>query len=498
MAVIKVSPFLKDIFLTFLTSVASILSMIVMARLLAQGLGPELFGAYSLARRVISNVIPLTSLSMGISLARYIALSSERKQRDEYLASSLLIIMIATIIIVLFFLCWSNTLTVMFFHSSKYVLLFYGILLMLIGHSLFTILYAFYRGLQKMNYANLWQLLLIALFPLIISFLFAEQGSAELILFLMGAALFISVFPLGHILKDMNWPGFRRIKESTKELLRYGIPRTPGDFAFAGLLTVGPFLSAYFGSLKDAGYFVVGQTVLRVTESSLVAFGLVALPKVTQLFAEGRGEFLKMRIIDTMTLILHLGLFVSIHIFIWSEEIIRAWLGPEYLEAIPVMEVLLLSLCPYLGYVMLRSIVDAVEVKAINTLNLFISLGVAIALSILFGYAGLGGWGIAVGTAVGFVLLGLLTANYLIKRYQITFEGFLFVWILFLNSLFAGFAFLVKQYLGMLFSGMSLLVIVFFIEAILFVIYVWLIYKKNAQWIMELKKRIRVSRVWKC
>lgn len=495
MAVIKLSPFLKDIFLTSLTSVVSILSMIIMARLLAQGLGPELFGVYSLARRIVSNVVPLAGLSMGISLARYIALSRDRKQISEYLVSSLLIVMVATIIIILFFLCWGNTLTVLFFHNSRYLLLFYGVLLMLIGYGLFTILYAFYRGLQKMNYANLWQLLIIALFPLIISFLFAEQGSAELILFLMGTALFISVFPLGHILKDMNWPGFNRIRKSTKELLRYGIPRTPGDFAFAGLLTVGPFLSAYFGSLKDAGYFVIGQTVFRVMESSLVAFGLVALPKVTQLFAEGRDQFLKMRIIDTMTLILHLGLFVSIQIFIWSEEIIKVWLGPEYLEAIPIMEILLFSLCPYLGYVMLRSIVDAVEVKAINTLNLFISLGLAIVLSVLFGYAGLGGWGIAVGTAVGFVILGLLTANYLIKRYQITFESFLFIWILFLNSVFAGFAFWVKQYLGMLFSGMSLLTVAFFVEAILFVVYIWLIYKKNAQWIVELKKRIIVSKV---
>jgi O-antigen/teichoic acid export membrane protein len=35
-------------------------------RLLAQGLGPEEFGAYSLTRRIVTTILPFSTLAMGI------------------------------------------------------------------------------------------------------------------------------------------------------------------------------------------------------------------------------------------------------------------------------------------------------------------------------------------------------------------------------------------------------------------------------------------------
>jgi len=53
---IKLSAFLKNIVTTTITFLLTIISMIFIVRFLAKGMGPEEFGAYSLARRIISNI----------------------------------------------------------------------------------------------------------------------------------------------------------------------------------------------------------------------------------------------------------------------------------------------------------------------------------------------------------------------------------------------------------------------------------------------------------
>jgi len=189
-------------------------------------------------------------------------------------------------------------------------------------------------------------------------------------------------------------------------------------------------------------------------------------------------------------MIFQLGLFVTIHTFIWSKEIVLVWLSSEYIEAVPIMKILILSLGPYLGYVILRSIVDGVEVRAINTLNLSLSLVFAAVISIIFIYAGFGIIGLAIGTTVGFVALGVMTSFYLMKRYHISFENFMLQWVILLNILFASSVLLIKKYIASFLSQSNILIIGFIIECILFMSYLYFFHRKNIRWISELKKRI--------
>jgi len=185
-----------------------------------------------------------------------------------------------------------------------------------------------------------------------------------------------------------------------------------------------------------------------------------------------------------------LGLFITIHIFIWSNEIVLVWLGSEYVDAVPVMKIIILSLGPYLGYVILRSIVDAIEVRAVNTLNLSISLVIAAVTSIIFVYTGFGIIGLAVGTTIGFASLGILTSYYLIKRYKISLGNFMFPWVLTANILLAGIVILIKHYLTPSLSLSNILILGFFIECVFFLGYLYFLYKKDVRWYSEIKKRI--------
>ena len=487
---IKLSAFLKDIVTTTITSLITIISMIFITRFLAKGLGPEEFGAYSLARRIISNIAPLATLSIGVALARYIAMTHKSKIQCSYIVSSIISTGATLVLLFIIAVTASRQLSHLIFHSNEYLKLYYASFFFLGGYSIFLITYAYFRGMQKFNTANSLQLCSMAIIPLIVSSIFAYKKNLSLIVFLMGLAFYLSLIPLVLIIIKTKLPRISDIRLSMKTLLKYSIPRVPADFALAGLLTLGPILAGYIGGLKDAGYFVVGQSVFRVMESAIVGFGLVALPKVSQLLAEDKVEFLKSKIEDILIMILQLGLFVTIHTFIWSREIVLVWLGPEYIEAVPIMKIIILSLGPYLGYVILRSIVDAVEVRAINTLNLSLSLIFAAFISIIFIYAGFGIIGLATGTTIGFVTLGIMTSGYLMKRYQISFENFMLRWVILLNILFASFVFLIKQYIASFLTQSNILIIGFLIEGLLFLCYLYFFYRKNTRWVLELKKRL--------
>jgi len=487
---IKLSSFLKNIASTTITSLLTIIAMIFITRLLAKGLGPEEFGAYSLARRIISNIVPLTTLSVDIALVRYIAMTKNRKQLGAYLVSSSISTGVASALILIIVISTSQQLSYLIFHSHEYLRLYYTSFFLVIGYSVFIIAYAFFRGMQKFNLANALQLIVMALLPLIIVYVLATKKDSSTIVFYMGLAFFFSFFSIPFITKHLKTPRIEDVKTSFKTLLKYSLPRIPAGFALAGLLTLGPFLSGYFWGLKESGYFVVAQSVFRVMEAAVVGFGLVALPKISQLHSEEKPEALKPKIEDILIMIFHVAVYVSIHTFLWSKEIILVWLGSDYMEAIPIMKIIILSLSPFLGYVILRSVVDAIEVRAVNTKNLFISLIAAVLVSLLCVFSGLGILGLAIGTTLGFIILGILTSLYLIKRYKITFKYFLFWKVLLLNVFLATIILIVKHNLLSILNQNILLFTGLAIELGLFSLYLYFFYKNKSTWILELKKRI--------
>ena len=466
------------------------ISMIFITRCLAVGFRPDGFGAYSLARRIISFIIPFSTLSIGVALTRYMAISTDKEKRNSYFVSAIFIVLCSSFVVFLGGCLGGKHLTVLIFHDPKYLILLYASFFMVMGLAFSTILYSYCRGIQRMDMANLWQVCNLAILPLIISYAFAQQQNVALIVFLMGLSCFLSIFPLTILLKRIEWRKLSNLKLSMKTILKYSIPRTPGGVALGGILTIGPFLAPYFGTMRDAGYLVVGQSVFRIIGASIGAFGMVALPKVSQIVAQGRTDFLKNKISDILSMIIHLGLFAVIQLFIWSDEIVLIWLGQEYLAAVPIIKIFLVSLCPYLSYVILRSIIDAVETKAVNTLNLFVSFGVTVVLSTIFGYAGLGIWGLALAVTIGLFILGISTAYFLVRRYKITFENIKLMWILIMNGVFALISIFAKQCFIPCFDSVGLLIAIFVIEISLFTFYVWLLYKEDTQWVMELKVRM--------
>jgi O-antigen/teichoic acid export membrane protein len=488
---IKLSPFLSGIIATTATSVITILATVLVIRWLAQGLGPEEFGVYSLARRMVSMVIPLTTLAMGVALPRYLGMHhGHTPAQNSYLWGAALIAVALTTMAVLLSVPMSKRFSIWIFHDSKYVDLFFASLFMLFGFTVYTILYGYYRGIGKIKIANVWQLGVMAFGPLIVVGLLIEHGSAADMVAALGGLFVVAAAPVAYFcMKGLRELQINHVRSSIRELIRYGGPRMPAGLAFAGLLTMAPFLAPYFGTLKDAGYLVVGQSIFRVMEGAVVAFGLVALPLVARYEGEGRETALKENIRDLNAFIFQVGLFFSLHLYIWADLIILAWLGSAYQDAIPLMRVLVLSLPAYLGYVMLRSVIDAVEVRAVNTVNIFIGLGVGSGTGIVLAYAGLGVLGLAIGTTAGLFVIGAMTVFYLWKRYRFAQEMVLRM--LLANGVFLLLAWVAHQWF-IAGSDLMSLIYAFGIEGILFLGYLFLLWIWKVEWLVQIQKRVRI------
>ncbi|MBN1226291.1 MAG: lipopolysaccharide biosynthesis protein [Deltaproteobacteria bacterium] len=488
---ITLSPFLKDIGITTLTSFITILSLIFVTRFLARGLGPDEFGAYALARRLVSFIAPFSTLALGVSLARYTALFSDGQRRKNLLAVSLSIIIIMAIILSIPWFLWGEYFTKLVFRTIRFTNLFYASFFMVGGYGIYSAVYAFYRGTGKMNKANLLQLCVMSLLPLLISYFFGSRADALVIILLMGLSFYLSLLPLGYNLKGIRWNGLELVKKAARDLLVYGIPRMPGSIAFAGLLSIGPFLAPYFGSIDEAGFFVVGQSVFRIMESAVVAFGLVALPRVAIMFEEGRKDFLAERIRDIIDLIIHVGLFISVQAFIWAKFVIVVWLGADYLEAVAIMRILIISLAPYLAYVLLRSFIDAIEVRAVNTLNILVSLGSGILSALLCAFVGMGVLGLAIGSMTGFFVLGIRTVFYLKRRFCfLLWRRPITVRVLILNGIILIFSLAINTYCFQGEYGIISLGKLFLLEAVLSAGYIALLRHWRAGWLKELNIRI--------
>lgn len=489
---IKLSPFLSDLVSTTFTSIATILSTILVVRWLAQGLGTEEFGAYSLARRLVSTLAPVATLAMGVALPRYLGLYHKNRHKQyAYLLGATLTATILTFMIVLLGVSLANTFNIWIFHKPKHVNLLVASLFMLMGFAIYSILYGYYRGIARIKTANLWQLSVMAIGPLTVAGLLSNRSNAAGIVTALGGLFMIALAPLVHYcLKGLGQSNFKSVRLAIKELIRYGAPRTPAGLAFAGLLTMGPFLAPYFGTLKDAGYLVVGQSLFRIMESAVMAFGIVALPRVARYVGEGRNAELRENIRDLVTFIFQMGLFVGLHLYIWADLIITVWLGPAYQRAVPLMRVLVLALPAYLGYVMLRSIIDAVEVRAVNTLNLFIGLGVGLGVGIALAYTGLGVLGLAIGTTAGFFTIGGMSVFYLWRRYRFVPE--MLVRTLVVNGVFFLIARVAHRWL-VTGNDLASLASALGIESALFLSYLFLLWTWKVRWLQQIQRRMWIK-----
>lgn len=484
---VRISRFVRDLATTTATSVATIAALLLVTKILAARLGPEGFGAYMLARRMLAALDPVSTFSMAIALTRFAALADgEEQKRRVLLAGTLLAMGVGALFCAAAFVA-SGPLARMLFTDARYAGLVTATGCMILAYSVFIVVYAWYRGIDRMGLANLWQLWAVAIGPLLVAWIIAWPGREAAVVLGFAAVLATTVVPLASWLV---WAlrGDRPLDVGVlRSMVKYAGPRVPGGLAFGGLLAVAPVIAPHVSSLAAVGYVAAGQALLRVVEGATEAFGRVALPKIAQLSAAREHGLLRERVADVTAVVMHVGIYATLHLWLWAPDLVRLWLGNDYEGAVPAVRFIVLGILPYLLFVTLRSILDALEERAVNATNVYVAIAVTAVAAVILGRR-FDAEGLACATSLGLAVLGALTVRALRRTSAFPLEPLIVRKALFVNVALAAVAALARAAGGR--GGVPPVVTGLAVESVLVAAYLAALWYLDARWMHELRRRV--------
>ena len=370
---------------TVLTEILVTILGILLLKLAASLLTPAGFGEYALSRRAVGLLYLPLVLGLGIAAPRYIAIARTGTMPDfseaSFATASLMAGLIPPLLaVVLLNLApvWSATLI---FGTGALAELIPPATLALAGLSLHGMVYAVHRGRSEMGIANLMQLINMGIMP-VGAFAIGERTAAAVLQATGSGWLLVSGIGLLHILyRDRSrWLGLASIKEHLAVLLRFGIPRVPGEFALVGLFALPALIAVRAHGIEAAGMFSAALSVLVMASGAFAPVGLVLLPRASAQVATGDIAGLRKLVLKILTggiLLATAGVVIG---EILIPPFIRWYFGPAFIPAIPVFRACLVGAIPHAVYILMRNILDALDVKALNSRNLLIALFVTVGL----------------------------------------------------------------------------------------------------------------------
>jgi O-antigen/teichoic acid export membrane protein len=361
---------------------------VLVLKLAADLLGAVGFGEYTLSRRAIGLLYLPLVMGLGIAAPRYIAISREGALAGYSpgafgLATLTAGLLPTLIVIALMNLAPAGASTVLFGNASM-TRVIPAAALALGGIAIHGLVYAEFRGHGQMHLANALQLLNNGLIPVAAFFLVQRDAAAVLAftgfawLATSGLALIALLFRERKQAAAQRTPG-----DHLRLLLRFGIPRIPGEFALVGLFALPALIALRANGIVAAGQFSAGLSVLSLVSSVFAPVGLVVLPRASAQAAVGDLAGLRRLVIRILT-----GGMILVIIAVAIGELlipvfVRWYFGPQFMVAVPVFRTCLLGAIPFVVYVLLRNILDALDVRALNSRNLIITLVLLVALCLL-------------------------------------------------------------------------------------------------------------------
>jgi len=487
----RLRPIFKDISLTFIAEAILLLSFFFIYRLIAKNYGPEGLGEYSLVKKVAGFFHSLLFLGMGVGIPRYIAISQDEDKKNTYIRTGGMIIIIFTFIFLIIINLFKEYFTKIFFGTSDYIILVLPFSFFLSSLILHRLVYSYYRGHLLVKTLNTFQIINLGLVPIII-LVFFKNITIGMLISLIGVTTFIIafIFSLPFIKEFYISIEKGQFKNSLKELLYYSLPRVPGDFALAGLLSLGVIFAAHSASIQEVGYLSVSQSLLNTTGTAIAPLGLILLPKVSSLIAQKREAEIRENLNFLIGTVIQCSVFVCFQLIIFTDAIIGYWLGSEFIKATPTMQIVFCSIIFNVFYVAMRSILDAVEIRPLNAINIFVSLSVFLLLAgLLFLFKSFASITIlSIAFTSGMACLGILTYISIRKIYPGNLKGDLnYLWIaIIINIFLGGIAILVKSFVILKFRYL-----IFFI-VLLGIIYLSILWLLKMEWIREIAKNIGI------
>jgi O-antigen/teichoic acid export membrane protein len=368
----------SDYVVTFGTEFLVLAASLLALRLAARYWGTAGFGEFVIARRVFGMLYLPVLGGLGLALTRYMA--SYRDEHPEsvgqYLGAAFLALLPLLALQALILNLWPQALGRLLLGTDGYRGLMRSLSLAVAGLALHGLAYGAFRGLLDMRRANLLQALDMGVVPLA---LFAVSGlRVETYVALLGSVWLVAgagavLWLLARHLGSARGGGGAALRGRARELLGYGLPRVPGEFALGALLALPVTLAARFAGVAEAGYVGLGVAVVQMVGSVFAPLGQVLLPMVSARARQAHHDLVGE--VSRLTWIcVGLAALALVGIELLAGLGVTLYLGPAFVPAVPLVRITVLGAVPYVAYVVLRNILDALHVVPLNAKNLVIAL----------------------------------------------------------------------------------------------------------------------------
>ena len=357
----------RDQLITYLAEGLSMLGMVA-AYALAANAGKQQLDLYVVARRTVSFVYPLLLIGAAVGLTRFVAMSADPLRQRAYLRGALS--WVFPLGILLFIVGWlaAGPLAWMVFGVGAGVDLVAPLGAMIAGVSLHGVAYSYLRGKRNMVLANIIQVFALAAAPCIALIVFDEL---KWVLWSTGIAW--TVVAVAVLLPHLLRPALQSNKRERSELLRYGLPRLPGDMAMGALLTVPVYVVARTHGLSASGELGFGTTLLNFAAAIFSPVALLLLPASAAQLAAGDHSGLSARIGRMVRLMLLACVALTLAFEIGADLLLKLYLKETGEAYVTTSRVIFLGALPFGFFIGLRSVLDAYFHTPRNGINLIVS-----------------------------------------------------------------------------------------------------------------------------
>ncbi len=379
---LRVHPFLFDVLTTGLTQVANLVANLILVGAISKEMGVVVLGEYLLVKRVSAWLLSGSQLGLGVALPRQIAHTVEdvETRAKQYFLTAFTVGLAFIASIGLATALNAERVARWCFGSGNRALVF-AMVLLLFGTDAQNMVYGYFRGLERVQTANLVSFGGLVVVPLLALGVTHKSHSAPLLMGATGLGL-TAVSLLWAIPKIAATRNVRHhFISDARQLLTYGVARVPGEIAIGGLLALGPVIVSHYVNIAQTSHLLLGITCLILASNIFTPLGVVLLARISRLLGEGRFEDVKEFVGHLVSAVLHVSLVVVVQGLIFAHPIVLWWLGPSSVAAVPVICVVMLAAPASMYYGATRSVVDAASHVAYNARNVVITLAVLMALS---------------------------------------------------------------------------------------------------------------------
>ncbi|MFV1952017.1 MAG: oligosaccharide flippase family protein [Nitrospinota bacterium] len=358
---------IKNILYTGLGQICSILLLILITPYMVSKLGIERYGIWVLIGAII-NYLGLIDLGIGTAYVKHIAeyyIKKDYKEINRIVNTGILFYLILGVLILILLLKFDFIITNFFKfsreHKSDFLFVFYGVLIIFVLSSIFTIFRAVLNGLQRMDITNLISVAIsVPRFAGIIIILSLGYGLRGLVIISLVIAILTGITQIYfcfRILPELRLNPLFFNYRSFKRLFNYGIKLQAVKLCELINLYADKILLGHFLGIGVVGFYELGAKIAMIPK----LLGSILLPAITpassELYALNNKKVLNELYVRGTRFLVLLVAPLATFVFVNASDIMAMWVGDHgYERSITAVHILIIGYSVHLLTGVLASI----------------------------------------------------------------------------------------------------------------------------------------------